>query len=51
MGAVIDWDSVHSNREENERLRWAHLPEMYKEFYQEHPDVTARTEEEAEVYR
>ena len=48
---VIDWDSVHSNREENERLRWAHLPEMYKEFYQEHPDVTARTEEEAEVYR
>ena len=51
LASVIDWDNVNANREENERLRWAHLPEMFKEFYQEHPAVTARSEEEAEEYR
>ena len=48
---VIDWDSLNANREENERLRWAHLPEMTKDFYSEHPDVTARSEEEVALFR
>ena len=47
----IDWDNLNANREENERKRWAHLPELLKEFYTEHPDVTKRSEEEAEEYR
>jgi len=48
---VIDWDSLNANREENERKRWAHLPEMFKKFYNEHPDVTERSEADAEEYR
>ena len=32
-------------------FRWAHLPEMVKDFYQEHPDVTARSEEEVALFR
>ena len=47
----IDWDNLNANREENERMRWAHLPELFKQFYSEHPDVTQRSEEEAEAYR
>ena len=31
--------------------RWAHLPEMLKNFYEEHPDVTARSEEEVALFR
>ena len=31
--------------------RWAHLPEMVKNFYKEHPEVTARSEEEVALFR
>ena len=48
---VIDWDNLNLNREENERARWAHLPPMMKQFYSEHPDVTARSEEEVAEFR
>ena len=48
---VIDWEALNSNREENERLRWAHLPEMTKDFYSEHPHVAARSEEEVALFR
>ena len=48
---VIDWDNLNLNREENERARWAHLPPMVKQFYSEHPDVTARSEEEVAEFR
>ena len=48
---VIDWDALNANREENEKARWAHLPEMFKDFYEEHPDVTKRTEEEVALFR
>ena len=47
----IDWEALNANREENERLMWAHLPDISKEFYTQHPDVTARSEEECEAYR
>ena len=47
----IDWDALNANREENEKARWAHLPEMFKDFYEEHPDVTKRTEEEVALFR
>ena len=31
--------------------RWAHLPEMWKNFYVEHPNVRARSEEEVALFR
>ena len=48
---LIDWDNLNSNREENERERWKHLPPLLKDFYSEHPDVTARSEEEVAEFR
>merc|ERR1719341_2732733 len=50
-GALIDWDNLNANREEMERQRWEHLPELFKDFYQEHPAVTARSEEEVARHR
>ena len=46
QGALIDWDNLNANREEMERQRWELLPELFKDFYEEHKDVTARGEEE-----
>ena len=48
---VIDWDAINANREEDEKARWAHLPEMFKNFYTEHPDVTRRSDEEVALFR
>jgi len=50
-GACIDWDNLNANREEMERQRWEHLPELFKNFYEEHKDVTARSEHEVELHR
>jgi len=50
-GACIDWDNLNANREEMERQRWEHLPELFKNFYAEHKDVTARSEDEVELHR
>merc|ERR1719500_167058 len=50
-GAVIDWDNLNANREEMERQRWEHLPELFKDFYVEHAGVTARSEAEVELQR
>ena len=47
----IDWDAIKENQEANEKARWAHLPEMYRNFYTEHPDVTSRSEEEVSLFR
>ena len=37
--ALIDWDGLNNNREENERKRWAHLPDLRKDFYEELEEV------------
>merc|ERR1719500_610104 len=50
-GACIDWDNLNANREEMERQRGEHLPELFKDFYVEHSDVTARSEAEVELQR
>jgi len=42
---------LNANREEMERQRWEHLPELFKDFYVEHSDVTARSETEVELQR
>ena len=51
QGALIDWDNLNANREEMERQRWEHLPELLKDFYEEHKDVTTRGEEEVALHR
>ena len=51
QGALIDWDNLNANREEMERQRWEHLPELFKDFYEEHKDVTTRGEEEVALHR
>ena len=48
---VIDWDNLNADREENEKKRWAHLPDLKKEFYIEHEDVKKRCEEEVVAFR
>ena len=71
--ALIDWDSLNANREENEKrrynfnyllpallesecfkvyfYRWEHVPELVKDFYEEHGDVTSRSEKEVAEFR
>jgi len=49
--ALIDWDSLNANREENEKRRWEHVPELAKDFYEEHGDVTSRSEKEVAEFR
>ena len=48
---VIDWDNLNENREENERKRWEHLPDLTKDFYVEHEDVKKRAPEQVEAFR
>ena len=48
---VIDWDNLNNNREENERKRWEHLPDLKKDFYVEHEDVKVRSQEKVERFR
>jgi len=50
-GPTIDWDNLNANREEMERKRWEHLPELFKDFYVEHKDVKSRSEEEVNLQR
>jgi len=50
-GACIDWDHLNANREEMERQRWEHLPELFKDFYVEHKDTKSRSEEEVDLHR
>ena len=47
----IDWDGLNNNREENERKRWAHLPDLKKDFYEELEEVRTRSEELVAEFR
>jgi ATP-dependent RNA helicase DDX43 len=48
---VIDWDNLNNNREENEKKRWEHLPDLRKDFYEEHSTVKARGQEQVAAFR
>jgi ATP-dependent RNA helicase DDX43 len=47
----INWLEMFKQCEENEKAEWAKLPPIIKEFYFEHPEVTAMTDEEVENFR
>jgi len=49
--ALIDWDGLNNNREENERKRWAHLPDLRKDFYEELEEVKTRNEDLVAEFR
>jgi len=48
---IIDWDGLNNNREENERKRWAHLPDLKKDFYKELEEVRSRPEGQVAEFR
>lgn len=48
---VIDWQAAARESEEASRRRWAALPPLQKNFYEEHPEVTNMTPERVEEIR
>ncbi|KYB26280.1 probable ATP-dependent RNA helicase DDX43 [Tribolium castaneum] len=48
---IVDWRAVFAKCDELEAEKWAALPPIKKEFYFEHPEVTAMTEDEVEAFR
>ena len=42
--APIDWDALNAEYEVNQKIRWAKLPKLVKEFYKEHPEVANMTQ-------
>ena len=47
----IDWDKLNAEHEENQKIRWAKLPKLIKEFYKEHPEVTSMSQEDVDAFR
>ncbi|CRL05202.1 CLUMA_CG017979, isoform A [Clunio marinus] len=47
----IDWDKANAECEAARKARWAALPNLIKDFYTEHPEVTDMTEEEVDKFR
>ncbi|XP_037797054.1 probable ATP-dependent RNA helicase DDX43 [Penaeus monodon] len=48
---LIDWDFLKENEEKFEAERWAHLPEIKKNFYVEDPDVKAMSNKQVQKFR
>lgn len=48
---VIDWSKLNAEYEEEQKRRWAQCPELIKNFYVEHPEVSKMTEAEADAFR
>lgn len=47
----IDWGQMVKDHEEMQKKRWASLPPLIKNFYTEHPEVTAMSSVEVEQFR
>lgn len=47
----IDWDALNKMAEEERKAKWAKCPELRKNFYTEHPEVTALTPEQVNTIR
>lgn len=47
----IDWAAIAEESERHEREKWAKLPPIVKEFYQEHKDVKAMSQVEVDQFR
>ncbi|XP_039282349.1 ATP-dependent RNA helicase dbp2 [Nilaparvata lugens] len=48
---IIDWDKINQDYEEAQKKKFANLPPLKKDFYKEHPKVTALTKEQVAVIR
>lgn len=48
---VIDWDAVNKRCDEAIKERWAKCPILVKDFYKEHPEVTALSPDQVAVFR
>ena len=48
---VIDWAAAQAQHEESEKQRWAKCPPLVKNFYYEHPEVTAMADSEVIKFR
>lgn len=47
----IDWDAINAAHEQHMKEKWAKCPELIKEFYEEHPQVSAMTPVQVEQFR
>ncbi|XP_074597509.1 putative ATP-dependent RNA helicase DDX43 [Brevipalpus obovatus] len=47
----VDWDAAIAESEKFIAEKWSALPPIVRNFYKEHPEVTAMTEEEVEAFR
>lgn len=47
----IDWGAIAADSERHEKEKWAKLPTIVKQFYEEHPDVKALDQDEVEKFR
>uniref|UniRef100_A0A336M3K0 RNA helicase n=1 Tax=Culicoides sonorensis TaxID=179676 RepID=A0A336M3K0_CULSO len=47
----IDWEAVNKRCDEAIKERWTKCPPLEKNFYKEHPEVTALTEEQVAKFR
>ncbi|XP_018565076.1 probable ATP-dependent RNA helicase DDX43 [Anoplophora glabripennis] len=48
---VVDWKTLLKECEEAEQAEWDKYPQIKKQFYVEHPEVTDLTEEEVQLFR
>ncbi|XP_015373964.1 PREDICTED: probable ATP-dependent RNA helicase DDX43 [Diuraphis noxia] len=49
--STFNWDELMKEEAENLKKRLAALPPIIKDFYKEHPEVTAMTDQEVEEFR
>ncbi|XP_063921665.1 probable ATP-dependent RNA helicase DDX43 [Zophobas morio] len=47
----INWRAVFEESDAHEAAQWASLPPIKKEFYNEHPEVTAMSDEQVATFR
>jgi ATP-dependent RNA helicase DDX43 len=47
----IDWGAVKENYEAAQKEKWQKCPKLIKDFYAEHPEVTAMTPEDVIAFR
>lgn len=47
----IDWGNVQAEYEAAQKKKWAKFPKLIKDFYEEHPEVTAMPDCQVEKFR
>lgn len=44
--AIIDWSKIKEESLAAQKIKWAKCPELIKDFYEEHREVSRMTEDE-----